>query len=365
MSYAELSLVVVVFNGIGALAHIPMGVLVDRIGAPTLLIAALIVQGITLITIALTANYGLLLAFMVVGGLANAVYHPADYAILSYTIDNKVLGRAFSIHTVAGFAGGAAAPIFVVGLTVLWDWQSAVASSGILGAATAAFVIFGRGALRRAPSEEAVEAPGTPGERPFKDVLGLLLSRPILLAFLFWLCIAVSYDGIAVFSVAALDQLFRVPLATATSGLTGFMVGASAGILLGGVLGDYTRHHTRIVVGGCTLSALLILLVGTVSLPVTLITAVLTAAGVCWGVIMPARDLIVRSLTPPNATGAVFGFVSTGFNVGGITAPFLFGWLLDQKMAQSIFLISSCFMVLTLLTALGVQLTTKPTRPLE
>ena len=131
---------------------------------------------------------------------------------------------------------------------------------------------------------------------------------------------------------------------------------------LGGVLGDRTRHHTRIVLVGCGMSALLILLVGTVSLPMSLLVVVLTAAGVSWGVIMPARDLIVRALTPPDATGAVFGFVSTGFNIGGMTAPILFGWLLDQQLAQGVFLICSGFAVLTLLAALGVQVTAKQAR---
>ena len=48
---------------------------------------------------------------MVLLGVANAVYHPADYAILGAVIEPGRLGKAFSIHTFAGYLGGAIAPI--------------------------------------------------------------------------------------------------------------------------------------------------------------------------------------------------------------------------------------------------------------
>ena len=40
--------------------------------------------------------------------------------------------------------------------------------------------------------------------------------------------------------------------------------------------------------------------------------------GVMHGAIMPSRDMIVRSVTPDGAFGKVFGFVTSGFSIGGI-----------------------------------------------
>jgi hypothetical protein len=37
------------------------------------------------------------------------------------------------------------------------------------------------------------------------------------------------------------------------------------------------------------------------------------------GIIMPSRDMLVREFTPPGAFGKVFGFVTNGFNIGGIS----------------------------------------------
>ena len=43
-------------------------------------------------------------------GVGNFVFHPADYAILSGSIDPARLGRSFAFHTFTGNIGFAAAP---------------------------------------------------------------------------------------------------------------------------------------------------------------------------------------------------------------------------------------------------------------
>ena len=58
-------------------------------------------------------------------------------------------------------------------------------------------------------------------------------------------------------------------------------------------------------------------------------------AGVFRGVVNPSRDVLLRSHVPPGTTGAVFGFVTTGFNVGLGTAPILYGWVMDRGAAGS------------------------------
>ena len=43
------------------------------------------------------------------------------------------------------------------------------------------------------------------------------------------------------------------------------------------------------------------------------------------GLMQPSRDMLVRAVTPDGQFGKVFGFVTTGFNIGGIIAPLIFG----------------------------------------
>jgi len=55
---------------------------------------------------------------------------------------------------------------------------------------------------------------------------------------------------------------------------------------------------------------------------------------------------------PAGAAGRAFGIVSTGFNLGGIVSPLLFGWIMDQNSPHWVFGVSAVFMILTVLLAL-------------
>jgi len=71
---------------------------------------------------------------------------------------------------------------------------------------------------------------------------------------------------------------------------------------------------------------------------------------------MPSRDMMVRAAAPPGQAGAVFGVVSTGFNIGGVISPVMFGWLMDAGHPSAVFLLGAAFMALTSLAALLPEL---------
>ena len=100
------------------------------------------------------------------------------------------------------------------------------------------------------------------------------------------------------------------------------------------------------------MNALIVVMVAATSLPPPPLVAVLAAAGFLSGVIAPSRDMMVRNAAPPGAAGRAFGIVSTGFNIGGIVGPLLFGWIMDQHMPHWVFGASAVFMTLTVLLAL-------------
>jgi MFS family permease len=45
--------------------------------------------------------------------------------------------------------------------------------------------------------------------------------------------------------------------------------------------------------------------------------------------------------------GRAFGIVSTGFNIGGIIGPLLFGWIMDHASPRWVFGASALLMALT------------------
>jgi MFS family permease len=78
-------------------------------------------------------------------------------------------------------------------------------------------------------------------------------------------------------------------------------------------------------------------------------------AGFLGGIIAPSRDMLVRSAAPAGAAGRAFGIVCTGFNLGGIVSPLLFGWIMDENWPHWVFGASVVFMILTVLLALATE----------
>ena len=76
--------------------------------------------------IGLATDYWMLIAGVVLFGLGNSVFHPADYSILNGSMDGRYIGRSFSVHTFAGFLGNALAPAVLLGITALWNWRAAL-----------------------------------------------------------------------------------------------------------------------------------------------------------------------------------------------------------------------------------------------
>src|SRR6202049_822334 len=133
VDYFELGLPLPVFAVISALTQAPMGYLADHIGARKVLLMGLTLGGFALIMLGLHLSYAWLIASAVLLGLANSVYHPADYAILSAHMDEARMGRAFSIHTFAGFLGGAVAPAIVAALFATIGGHGALIAAGAVG----------------------------------------------------------------------------------------------------------------------------------------------------------------------------------------------------------------------------------------
>jgi MFS family permease len=126
----------------------------------------------------------------------------------------------------------------------------------------------------------------------------------------------------------------------------------AAGVLLGGIIADRTIHHERVAAAGFACTAAMAVVLGWVALPLVPLVVLMSVGGLLNGIIQPSRDMMVRAVTPPGSFGKVFGFVSTGFNIGGMVAPLLYGWLMDRGEPRLIFAVVTFFILLGLVTAI-------------
>ena len=83
--------------------------------------------------------------------------------------------------------------------------------------------------------------------------------------------------------------------------------------------------------------ALTAAVIGIARLGFVLLMMVMSLNGFVNGLMQPSRDMIVRAVTPEGQFGKVFGFVTTGFNIGGVIAPLLFGYVMDAGHPQAVF----------------------------
>lgn len=340
VGYTELGFALSVFSVVTGCTQAPIGFAVDRFGARRILIAGLFVEAVAFIFIGLLPFYGALLALMAVAGAANAVYHPADYSILNASVAPARMGRAFSIHTSSGMLGNAVAPIGMVFLMTFTDWQTAVILFGVLGIAMAIIVAMNSHLLKERPEPDPRHGASAAGEReagaaaPAHANTGikLLFSVPILLGVLFFFGISITGYGMNSFGVSTLHTLHETPIAQATTVLTAYLFATPVGVLAGGWVADRIRRRHDVFAASClVVVALCVGAVAAFQPPLAVIAVLFTVAGFAGGMVAPSRDMLIRSLSPPGEIAKVFGFVSTGFNVGGFLAPVMFGLLLDYS----------------------------------
>jgi MFS family permease len=346
VGYIELGFALTVYAVVSGLTQAPMGYLADRIGARKILLMGLTLGGVALMMLGLHLSYSWLIASAALLGLANSVYHPADYAILSAHMDEARMGRAFSIHTFAGFLGGAVAPAIVAALVATIGGLGALIVTGAVGPLVALLLL-----VVGIPDASAAHrnAGGAPASQPN------IITPTIMVLTIFFMLLSLSNAGIGNFGVVALMSGYGVSFSTANIALTAFLGFSAIGVLAGGFLADRTQRHGQVAAACFALNAAIVLVIATITLPSLLLTTAMASAGFLGGVIAPSRDMLVRNAAPPGAAGRAFGIVSTGFNLGGIFSPLLFGWIMDQNLPHWVFGTSVIFMVLTVLLALATD----------
>ncbi len=338
VGYIELGFALTVFAVVSGLTQAPTGYLVDHFGARKILLGGLVLGGLALVILGLHLSYASLIACAALLGLANSVYHPADYAILSEHMDEARMGRAFSVHTFAGFLGGAVAPAIVAALVTATSGVGALIASGAIGLAIALLLV-----AMNIPDAGAHKKKAGGAAAPTQAVITPAL---ITLTALFTL-LSLSVAGINNFGVVALMGGYGASYSAANVALTAFLASSAAGVLAGGFLADHTERHGYVAAACFGLNALIVLVIALVTLPGWLLTGAMTIAGFLSGVIAPSRDMLVRNAAPAGAAGRAFGIVSTGFNLGGIISPLLFGWIMDQGAPHWVFGASVIFMLAT------------------
>ncbi len=354
VSYGALGLAVALMSGTTAVLQTPVGFWVDRYGARPFLIGGTLLMALSVAAMGLAPAFWAILALAVLSGVGNSVIHPADYAILAGSIDKGFMGRAFALHTFTGNLGFALAPPAIALMLAFMDWRAALLLVGLLGVPVVGAILLQSRVLQDQPKPpRRQDTTAGPTGR------ALLLSRPMLLFFAFFLLSSMAGSGVQAWLVTVLGKLWGTPVLVASSALTGYMVGATAGTLVGGWIADRMRGGGAGLLGVVVLLTVgamaLLLLPGLVALPDALLSAVAVLAGLALGTSRTPRDLMLRDASPPGEVGKVFGFVSAGLPLGSAITPVPLGLLIDLGYPHLVLPVVAGLLGLSLLCAGGAE----------
>jgi len=329
------------------------GFFVDRHGAMAILLPGLLMMVTAMTLLAFATGFWTILVLVVLAGIGDAVFHPADYAILNGSISEGRMGRAFSVHTFSGYLGFAAAPAYITFVATYWNWQTAVLTSAAAGYVVWLFIIIYRSSLK----DDVIDALPNNNEDAPSETLGdhakLLFSRPVLLLFSFFAMSSLASSGMQSFAIPALNALHGTSVIDAGIAVSAYLLVGSFAVLAGGWISDHIHRQDMFAALAYAASIVAVLTIAVLPLHYLVLVVVLGFAGFCHGVVRPARDLMVRAVVPRGSTGKVFGFVFTGQNAGGSLAPIILGAAMDNLAPQWIFFITIGFMALCIATILA------------
>lgn len=342
VSFAELGMTVALMSGVTAVLQTPVGFLVDRHGARPFLVGGTLIMSLSMGAMGAATEFWQILVLAALSGVGNSVIHPADYAILSGSIPKDRMGRSFALHTFTGNLGFAAGPPVIALLMTAMGWRAALVLLGALGVPVVATILWQSRVLIDQTRKVAETGPVISGR-------ALLMTRPMLLFFGFYLLGSMAGAGMQAWLVTVLHDVKGLDVAMASSALTGYMAGNTAGVLVGGWFADRLRRLATITVVLTVASAVLTLLVGLFAFAGLFTCVVLFFSGIALGGSRTPRDVMVKDAAPPGQIGKVFGFVSAGLPLGSALTPVPFGFLIDHGRPDLVLPLVSVILLSSLL----------------
>ncbi len=333
LSFTQVGFLMTVFFVISGIGQALAGFVVDRVGARPVLYFGVGTLAMSGLMLGFANGYPALILAAAVAGAGNAIFHPADFTLLNRRVSTARLGHAFSVHGLSGTLGWAAAPVFMAGIASVSDWHVAAFAASAFGFVVLGVLIARATVLGHNVAERAVAARSTTGIGAAPAQLGFLRSGAVWMCFVFFFLTTGAFGILQNYAPAILGHVYRMPLALATAGLTAYLLGSAAGMVVGGFAATRQDSSDVVVAFSLGFAALTALLLASAVVPTWSVIALMVVMGFGVGVAGPNRDLLVRKAAlaqlGKTSYGRVYGFVYSGLDIGLAVTPVVFGPVLD------------------------------------
>lgn len=351
LNFSQIGFLVTVLFVTSSLGQASSGFAVDRFGArPVLFLSFSLFLAAALLT-AHASSYFDLIAVMVLLGVGNAPFHPADFTIMNQRVSEARLGYAYSVHGVTGNLGWALAPIFFVGIASLSHWRTAYLCAAGLYLVILLILYVNKAKISTTVVAVTNKVQGEQAASHFD-----FLRLPVVWwCFSFFAFSTMTLAVIQSFSVSILDKLHGITLVEANTVLTAYMLCAATGMVAGGwIAAKFAPSSDRIVAHAMTAAAVLLMLAATGWLGGLGTSVLIASTGFAIGVAGPSRDMMIKKATPQGATGRVYGLVYSGMDLGFAIAPIVFGLMMDRGWYAATLVGAGVTLLIAVALALGV-----------
>jgi MFS family permease len=352
LSYAELGFLMTMFFIVSTIMQAAAGFWVDHSGPLKVLFFGVATLAVSAVVLSFSTGYWSLLFGACLAGLGNGVFHPADYTLINRRVSPERVAHAYSMHGVSGALGWAASPAVLVAVTTFSGWRQALLVASAIAFVMLAVLYWRRDVLM-----------GSQEQRDLEDAArkkSSALSFDYLKLPMVWMCwgffflSALALSGVQSFAPTAMQLLYDLPIALTTTAYSSYMLASAGGMFLGGFIATRARFPERVIAVGFILGSSISVLIAMTVVSGSTMMSLFTVMGFCVGIAGPSRDLMIRSATPKEASGRVFGTVYSGLDSGLAIGPLMFGLLMDWKMVPGVFILIAAFLMMALLTAYRV-----------
>ena len=345
-----LGFAVAAFFAASALASVVSGRVVERLGSTLGMRFAAVASAASLLAVSVLAtSWWWLCACLVLGGLGNAISHPATHLLLAREVPQNRQGLAFGIKQAAipaaTLIAGLAVPL--VATTVGWRWAFAGGAALVLCVALLVPKGEKRNKTRRVKEARAGDAP---------------LAPLVLLAL-----------GIGLGSAAAnplgafvVESAVAAGIGVGAAGLL-LALGSAAGIGVRVVFGHLADRlnsgRLRLVAGMLGVGTVGFVLLASGSAPL-LVVGVTVSFAAGWGWPGLFNFAVVKS--NPGAPAAATGITQTGASSGAAVGPLAFGLLVEETSFATAWLASgvvAIFAAAAILAGRGMLLRNRVASP--
>jgi len=364
VNFVALSAVATVFYVISGFGQFAAGFIVDRVGARNVLLFGLTTAGLGIAGVGFAESYWQLIVAAAIAGCGNAVFHPADYAILNASVHGSRLGRSYSLHSLLGTLGWAAAPAMIVSvLQPQVGWRVAVIALGSIGPLLALMLASQSTYFNdhRRMTQQASRGEASLRARA-RSVASVLFQTSILLCFGYFALLSITIVGLQAAAIPSLHGVYGLPEQAGSFALSSMLVASAIGVGVGGFVADkVSGRHDVVASLGMLLAGCFMATVASGVWAPHMVWLGLGLVGFSSGMTTPSRDMIVRAATPPGASGKVFGFVYSGLDAGSALSPVLFALLLNNGLPAGVLYLVAALYVLSVVTVLNIRRIGRPT----